>query len=83
MEININEVSNYLLAEVLKLQADVKVLQGTVSALMQIVKPEAYDAYLQEKASQQLSVLQELLLDHPFYEGPADDLIRQIFYGSR
>ena len=83
MEMNINEVSNYLLAEVLKLQADVIVLRETVSVLIQIVKPEAYEAYLKEQKDQRLSFLQRLLVDHPFLKDDFDSLLSQLSSGNQ
>jgi len=83
MNVDINEVSNYLLGELLKLQAKVTVLEGSVSALMNSYKPDNHASFLKAQKDLEVRVLQQLLIDHPYLQDGFDEIVREATSGDQ
>ncbi|MEZ5195072.1 MAG: hypothetical protein R2764_01330 [Bacteroidales bacterium] len=75
MQINIDEFSNRVLHDILRLQARVEVLEGTVLALIELKQPGSSDAFLKTLKEQTEAQFQKLLIDHPYLKDSFDQIV--------
>jgi hypothetical protein len=79
MKINSDDFATHLLAQVLRLQAEVYVLNATIVSISEQVTPGVSEILREKMQEQTESVYQQLLIDHPFLKNDFDDLLSSVF----